>query len=56
MSCPENTALQRAVEALGDDLAAELRQCEEILKFEADVAKRRVAGNRFIELTNRRAA
>lgn len=48
--------LQRAVEALGDELAAELRACEEVLKTEADLQRRRTAGNRYIELMNRRAA
>lgn len=48
--------LQRAVEALGDELAAELRICVDVLKLEHDLDLRRVAENRFTELMNRRAA
>ena len=54
--CPERTALQRAVEALDDEHAGELRACEEILKTEADLDRRRAAANRYIELTNEKDA
>lgn len=43
-----------AVQCLGDRLASELRACEEILKTEADVARRRSAQARYIALTNPR--
>lgn len=56
MTCPERAALQRAVEALGDEHAGELRACEEILKTEADVQRRRVAESRYVELKNRKVA
>lgn len=55
MDC-EARYLANAAMALGDKFAAELRACEEVLKTEADVAKRRAAGNRYLELTSRRAA
>ena len=44
--------LTNAVAALGDRLAVELRVCEQVLKTEADVAMRRTAQSRFVELKN----
>lgn len=45
-----------AVAALDDEHASEIRACEEVLKTEHDVQKRRVAENRYLRLTERRAA
>lgn len=47
----EREYISNAVRALGDRHAEELRACEEVLKTEADVGKRRVAAARYIELT-----
>lgn len=52
----EQTHIASAAASLDDRHAAELRACEEILKTEADVAKRRAAGNRYLELTGKERA
>jgi hypothetical protein len=53
MSC-ERAYIADAVAALGDDLAAEIAACVDVLKTESDVGKRRVAENRYLRLTEQR--
>lgn len=54
MTAPdEHAILSRAVMALGDKIAAELRACEEILKTEADIGRRRSAQARYMTLTDK---
>lgn len=48
--------LHRAVECLGDEHAAELRICLDVLRLESDIGVRRVAEDRFKKIQNRRAA
>lgn len=48
--------LHRAVECLGDEHAAELRICLDVLRLESDIGIRRVAEDRFKKLQDRRAA
>lgn len=53
----ESDHIAAAVASLGDRHASEeIRICEEVLKFEADLYRRRIAESRFIELTKRRTA
>lgn len=53
---PETHHLSTAVEALGDRIAQELHACEEVLKTESDVQRRRVAQRRYLTLTERKVA
>lgn len=48
--------LHRAVECLGDEHAAELRICLDVLRLESDIGIRRVAEDRSKKLQDRRAA
>jgi hypothetical protein len=50
--------IQQAAAALDDEYARQPRACEEVLKTEADVQRRRVAANRYVALTeqSKRAA
>lgn len=48
--------LHRAVECLGDEHAAELRICLDVLRLESDIGIRRVAEDRFKKLQDRREA
>lgn len=48
----EQDHIRTAVAALEDDLAQQISDCEETLKFERDIQKRRVAETRFLRLTD----
>jgi hypothetical protein len=52
----EREYISNAARALGDRYAAELRACEEVLKTESDVGKRRVAQARYLALTEQELA
>jgi hypothetical protein len=51
---PIEPDLQRAVECLGDEHAAELRICLDVLRLESDIGIRRVAEARFRKIQDRR--